>query len=257
MAITAQNKLGLVAETYQSGDQSLTANATFPVSCIAAVNAGAMLLCRFGISARGQITANATAIAASAALVGYIWWEQQRQRSSMLDRARTRQFEAGLFDVSTGTFGPKYVELGYDSEMGRAYQSHAPLTLVSASIDYERVSKTHGPAAAEHLVQVMAQILKSALRGSDVICHYEAGEFVIFLPETGLQQADIPRQRIMRAMEQWNMHTRSKYRLSARVGLGDCWEGLAVAIRDARLVGSMSPAPFAAVSLTQRPSAIN
>jgi diguanylate cyclase (GGDEF)-like protein len=180
-------------------------------------------------------------------------------RRELAEHGRKGELAAGLFDPETGTFGPRYVEFAFHHEMALANRSQAPLTLISASFDYDRTLTSHGLEAATHLVHVTAQILRTALRGSDIICHYNHGEFVVLLPETDVGQAEIPRRRIMRAVDEWNSSTRTRYRLSLKVGAADAWDGLAQSLRDARLASSLvaPPPPFTVVGYVARSSAIN
>jgi len=197
--------------------------------------------------------------AASSLLLGLLVVSSYRcYRRELAEHARDGELDAGLFDPETGTFGPRYVEFAFHHEMALANRSQAPLSLISASFDYDRVLGSHGVEAATHLVHVTAQILRTALRGSDVICHYNHSEFVVLLPETDLGQADIPRRRIARAVDEWNSSTRTRYRLSLKVGAADAWEGLAQALRDARLASSLTaPPPFTVVGYVRRSSAVN
>lgn len=180
-------------------------------------------------------------------------------RRELAEHARNGELEAGLFDPETGTFGPRYLEFAFHHEMALAHRSQAPLTLISASFDYDRGLGSYGLEAATHLVHVTAQILRTALRGSDIICHYNHGEFVVLLPETDLGQTEIPRRRIMRAVEEWNSSTRTRYRLSLKIGAADAWDGLAQALRDARLAASLlaPPPQFTVVGYVPRSSAVN
>jgi len=139
-----------------------------------------------------------------------------------------------VYDNQLGVFGAGYMELGYQSEMSRACRHQSPMSLMSVSFDYSRVSGEHGSAAAEQSVKVLAQILRSSLRGSDVICHYEPGEFVILLPETDKHLAETPARRIQVATQQWRLESRRPAPVAVRIGVGDCWDGLSSALRQAR-----------------------
>jgi diguanylate cyclase (GGDEF)-like protein len=140
----------------------------------------------------------------------------------------------GLFDHETETFGAQYLEPGYQHEMSRLRRSQAPMALLLLSVDCVELEQEHSHHATVHVVRVLAQILRRSLRGSDLICHRSAGEFAILLPETSPELASYPAIRILQAIQQWNEHSRTGYRIHPRLGLGDCWSGLEVALQQAR-----------------------
>lgn len=142
--------------------------------------------------------------------------------------------ETGLFDPETSTFGPLYLNPAYEHEMARARLAATPMTLMAVSLMYADVSEQYGIMAAEHVVRVVAQILRKSLRGSDVICYNEDGEFVILLVETAMASAECPKGRIMRAVDQWNLSSKARYRIDLVIGFGNCWEGLLPALEEAR-----------------------
>ena len=197
-------------------------------------------------------------IASTLVLAFFVVSSHRAYRRELAARSRSSELEAGLFDSDTGTFGPRYVEFAFRREIALAHRSQAPLTLMSVSFDFDRTLGDHGPVAADHLVHVTAQILRTALRGSDVICRYNRGEFVVLMPDTDLGQSDVPCRRILHAAAQWNSTTRMRYRLSLKVGIGDGWEGLSQALRDSRLASSpVAPPPFTNVGYVPRSSAVN
>lgn len=219
----------------------------------------AMIAARMNFGARIQLFLLLVPIASSLLLECLVVSSYRCYRREIAEHARNNEFDAGLFDLETGTFGPGYVGFAYHHEMALARRSQAPLALISASFDYDRLVGSHGLEAATHLVHVVAQILRTALRGSDVICHYNRGEFVVLLPDTDLGQADTPCRRIAHAVNEWNSATHTRYRLSLNVGAADGWEGLAEALRDARLASTMvlPLPPVTVVGYVPRSSAVN
>ncbi len=72
----------------------------------------------------------------------------------------------------------------------RAERSRSPLSVVMCDIDhFKRVNDSWGHATGDQVIHAMAQMLKRRLRKSDVIGRYGGEEFLILLPECGIEQA--------------------------------------------------------------------
>ncbi len=216
-------------------------------------NVAALLVAHTNIGAGARLALLLVPVVSSLLLALVVVSSYRHHRREVAEHAQRGKLEAGLFDPETGTFGPRYVEVAFHHELALAQCSHEPLVVLSAAFDYDRALNGHGPEAADHLVHVTAQILRTALRGFDIICHYNHGEFVVILPQTDLGQADIPCGRILHAVEQWNSSTRMRYRLALKVGSGDDWEGLPQALRDARLAARLIAPPQAYTSVGYAP----
>jgi diguanylate cyclase (GGDEF)-like protein len=70
---------------------------------------------------------------------------------------------------------------------------------------------------------VVAQMLKSSSRGSDLICRTAGAEFTVILPNTNEYQSQPAIVRIMPAVDKWNKTSDVGYIL--RVNIGICEPG--------------------------------
>ena len=71
-----------------------------------------------------------------------------------------------------------------------------------ADIDhFKEVNDNNGHLAGDHILKVVAQLLKDFLRITDTVARYGGDEFVIILPETSLNDALTVTERIRKAVD--------------------------------------------------------
>lgn len=87
-------------------------------------------------------------------------------------------------------------------ELNRAHRFKHPLGLILFDLDhYKSVNDTYGHAAGDEVMRAVARICRAAIREIDVIGRYGGDEFVIVLPECGLEAAAIVAERVRKTLE--------------------------------------------------------
>ena len=120
---------------------------------------------------------------AAAALRGAHLWREQYRTQQTLTNLSVR-------DALTGTFNRRHLNAGLlDSEIDRARRHGLPLTLIMCDLDsFKIVNDTHGHQAGDILLQDFARLLLSMTReGIDTVVRYGGEEFLLILPNTGLE----------------------------------------------------------------------
>ena len=101
----------------------------------------------------------------------------------------------------------------------------------SATLSLFEVLPNEQKAAAEEVVIEAAFILRSNFRGSDFVVRYSTDQFLVVLPDTNEQQAQIALSRLIDKVDHWNI-ANEKSRLALRLALSTCepadnlWEKL-------------------------------
>lgn len=150
--------------------------------------------------------------------------DQKRRLNATRERLLRRMLrepraEGGiLFDPLTQVFSAQYFDQAVTREVSRAERQHCPLTfLVVDVMNLRPIRSRFGMTAKDHLLSAAAELLRSKLRGSDIICRYGADRFVALLTDTDGQQASFPAMRILRGVEQWNSTTSFQYKMQLSV----------------------------------------
>ncbi len=103
-----------------------------------------------------------------------------------------------LVDPVSGVYNRAYMEDRVNKEITRAYRYQRPLSLNIAGIcNFDQLREAHGHFACDTLLKTVATCCVEALRKDvDWVARYGESEFLIALPETGVQEAMIVAKRL-------------------------------------------------------------
>ena len=119
----------------------------------------------------------------------------QRQVSDQVQalakiEVRTEEvYRLAIMDPLTGLYNRGAGEQRLAEEIARSQRHGTPLTALMFDIDrLKRVNDTFGHPAGDELIKHFAELLKRAIRGSDVPVRLGGDEFLVVLPECNLGQ---------------------------------------------------------------------
>ena len=102
-----------------------------------------------------------------------------------------------LTDGLTGLPNRRYLDARLAGEVERAARFHQPLSVLVIDVDdFKVVNDTWGHNKGDEVLAWVASFLKSQLRGCDVACRTGGDEFVVLLPGTTREGAEILAGRI-------------------------------------------------------------
>ena len=112
--------------------------------------------------------------------------------SIALDNARTRaalEHEAQT-DSLTGLYNHRFFQERLRSELTRASRAHDTVTLLMFDIDdFKKLNDVYGHATGDQILSALAEILKTSVRASDVVCRIGGEEFAVILPSNSAGDA--------------------------------------------------------------------
>ncbi len=118
-----------------------------------------------------------------------------RAIQNALEFDRTRQ--SARTDALTGLFNALHLAEFLDGELARARTSEKPLTVLVLDLDnFKQVNDRFGHARGNEVLRDLGQVLKTALRNSDLVARYAGDEFVVVLPEVGAEEAHIVAEKL-------------------------------------------------------------
>lgn len=168
------------------------------------------------------------------ALFNIYLFDQKRRVNQTRDRLirklmAEQSTSSELCDPLTKLFSRSYLDLLIPKEVARADREDKSLGFGYFSIDNSKsVEARFGNVAGEHLLLVFSQVLKSTLRGSDIISRHGQEEFLVLLPGTGDPQTHRAIERVLEAVEVWNHTTAFPYKLEVRAGCSSYSSGSSV-----------------------------
>jgi diguanylate cyclase (GGDEF)-like protein/PAS domain S-box-containing protein len=98
--------------------------------------------------------------------------------------------EQAIRDPLTNLFNRRYLEETLDRELSRAARESYPVCIIMIDLDhFKRINDTYGHEAGDLVLKAIADALSENSRRGDFACRYGGEEFVIVMPNIGLETA--------------------------------------------------------------------
>jgi len=105
--------------------------------------------------------------------------------------------QLALTDGLTGLFNRRHFFHLADREIAATRRRSSPLTAMMLDIDhFKQVNDGYGHPVGDQVIAAVADRLNAAVRKTDLVGRYGGEEFVVFLPDTGAEGANILAERI-------------------------------------------------------------
>ncbi|MDC8785410.1 GGDEF domain-containing protein [Roseateles koreensis] len=138
----------------------------------------------------------------------------------IMERSERRNFELAMKDMLTGLSNRRAITDVLLTAVARAQRQGQLLSVLMLDIDhFKKINDSYGHQAGDKVLQGVAQILQSRLRAQDQIGRFGGEEFLVVLPDTGIEGALTLAEALRAAVEstptQWGVH-----RISATISIG-------------------------------------
>ena len=124
----------------------------------------------------------------------------QLRRKRYADRLREimqASLQMAVTDPLTGLHNRRYLESHLGGLIDAAADGDKPLSLMILDIDhFKSVNDTYGHDAGDDVLKAFADRVKTVIRGVDVFCRLGGEEFIIVMPDTGLDVAGRVAERV-------------------------------------------------------------
>lgn len=110
-----------------------------------------------------------------------------RLASTAAERAMERM---ALTDPLTGLLNRRRMNQHLAEQCARFTETRAPFCVALADVDhFKHINDAHGHAVGDRVLKLAAALFREALRGQDVVARWGGEEFLVLLPETGIDAA--------------------------------------------------------------------
>lgn len=126
-----------------------------------------------------------------------------------------------VLDGLTGLYNRRQFEIGLEQEFNRTKRHPSDFSLAILDIDFfKKVNDTYGHQYGDYVLKTVANLMKAAFRKTDLLYRYGGEELVMIMPETNIEGAVIPVQRLRRSIEEYDFEYNGvKAKITASIGL--------------------------------------
>ena len=112
-------------------------------------------------------------------------------------------------DPLTGLLNRRVMEDVLKREFTRAVRYKKSLTVVFIDLDdFKKINDTYGHDCGDDLLKHVAKLLKEMCRETDVVARFAGDEFVIILPETSSENAELLLSRLVKDLSKYPLKKR-------------------------------------------------
>jgi len=129
-------------------------------------------------------------------------------------------FERASNDALTGLSNRRVFEERIHGMMESAKRHHHPLSMVSMDLDkFKMINDNLGHQVGDEVLKSVAQVLKQAIRSTDLLIRMGGDEFLLILDNTDLKNARILAERLCVAVDALNIWADDVTKLGVSIGL--------------------------------------
>jgi diguanylate cyclase (GGDEF)-like protein len=140
-----------------------------------------------------------------------------------LDNAQIRarlEYQAQT-DSLTGLYNHRYFHERLRAELTRASRSRDAIAVVMLDIDdFKRVNDVYGHGSGDQVLTDLAELLRGAMRGSDVVCRLGGEEFGVIMPSGDAGDALTLARRLTETLSEVEFGAAGKITISVGVSQG-------------------------------------
>jgi diguanylate cyclase (GGDEF)-like protein/PAS domain S-box-containing protein len=159
--------------------------------------------------------------------------EVERDLRYAMDRLQTQLIEIGVLqnqlreqairDPLTNLFNRRYLEETLDRELARAARELYPLCILLMDLDhFKEVNDTYGHEAGDVVLRTLAEVVTRQSRQGDFVCRYGGEEFVLVMPNIGIETAKGRALELQQNINSINIPF-GRFRLTTTISMGIAW----------------------------------
>ena len=126
-----------------------------------------------------------------------------------------------VLDGLTGLYNRRQFEISIEQEYNRTKRHPSDFSLAILDIDFfKKVNDTYGHQYGDYVLKTVSDLMKSAFRKTDWLYRYGGEELVMIMPETNIEGAIIPVQRLRKMVEEYDFdYNGVKAKVTVSMGL--------------------------------------
>ncbi len=127
----------------------------------------------------------------------------------------------GLTDTLTAINNRRFFDQRLSEEMERVERSGEPLSAMLLDVDlFKSINDTYGHQVGDEVLREVAALIRTQLRGSDVLSRYGGEEFAALLAKTGSEEAEEVAERVRQSIEARQFEVAGHEAFSVTISIG-------------------------------------
>lgn len=142
------------------------------------------------------------------------------QRIRRFEEEKAALERQSITDFKTGTYNDRYFHRRLREELSRSRRHRSPLACVMLDFDnFKEINDSFDHAFGDFVLLAFAKKLRSIIRDIDIPARFGGDEFVLLLPNTGLDKAVATAERIRRIVSEYTFE-RGGHSTSVSISVG-------------------------------------
>jgi diguanylate cyclase (GGDEF)-like protein len=149
----------------------------------------------------------------------------ERAYSGHLEELSQRLRTMAYRDSLTGLYNHRYFYEQLSHEVERSLRYGQPVAVLLMDMNnFKRVNDVYGHIIGDKFLSLVGQVIARQIRGSDIGARYGGDEFVVILPNTGLEEARSTAEKLALGVEHAASMsaTEDRVRLGVSIGIAIC-----------------------------------
>ncbi|WP_448374575.1 GGDEF domain-containing protein [Fervidobacterium sp.] len=123
-----------------------------------------------------------------------------------LEDEKKKLFEISIKDYLTGAYSRLFLEQFLEKELSKCKRTNDETTVVFLDVnEFKKINDVYGHVYGDKVLKTLVEVVNKNIRLMDVVARYGGDEFVIVLPETEPESAQVVIERIVKALKEMNI----------------------------------------------------
>lgn len=116
--------------------------------------------------------------------------QQLKARIAEIEALQAQLRDQATKDFLTDAYNRRYLEEALQRELAQADRRTSNLSVVIMDIDhFKKINDSYGHHAGDIVLKDFVEFLRHSIRSGDTLCRYGGDEFVVLMPDAGVQDA--------------------------------------------------------------------
>ncbi|WP_300299484.1 PleD family two-component system response regulator [Ferrovibrio sp.] len=147
----------------------------------------------------------------------------QVRRKRYQDRLRLhyqQSMEMAVTDPLTGLYNRRYMASHLTTLLSQAGSQHGTAVVILDLDYFKQINDNHGHPVGDEVLREVGNRIVRNIRGIDMACRYGGEEFVVLMPDTDLDSAEVVANRLLHALGDKPVATRGAGELTVTCSIG-------------------------------------